>query len=144
MTARHVLTILAVPELARSLRFYQAAFAWAKLVQTPAYVELDAGGHRFGLYQREGFARNVSRDPIRVPDGQLAPTEIYLQVDDLGRAIAQLRAAGAIELSPAQPRDWGDEAAYFADPDGNVIVVARPLSEARSASQLGGTRRASG
>ncbi len=34
-------------------------------------------------------------------------------------------AAGARELSPLAPRDWGDEAAYFADPDGNVLAVAR-------------------
>jgi len=38
-----------------------------------------------------------------------------------------LEAAGARLLSAAAPRDWGDEAAYFADPDGNVLVVARPV-----------------
>jgi predicted enzyme related to lactoylglutathione lyase len=127
MTARHVLTILAVSELGRTLRFYDAAFGWSKLVETPAYVELDAGGQRFGLYQREGFAKNTSRAPSRIPDGEIAPTEIYLHVDDLERAIERLRAAGARELSPRQARDWGDEAAYFADPDGNVVVLARPI-----------------
>jgi len=30
-------------------------------------------------------------------------------------------------LSPLAARPWGHEAAYFADPDGNVVVVARPL-----------------
>ena len=33
----------------------------------------------------------------------------------------------ARELSKLAPRDWGEQAAYFADPDGNVIVAARPL-----------------
>jgi lactoylglutathione lyase len=127
MTARHVLTILAVSDLARSARFYDAAFGWAKLVETPVYVELDAGGQRFGLYQREGFAKNVSRLPALTPGGELAPTEIYLHTGDLDRAIERLRAAGARELSARQARDWGDEAAYFADPDGNVVVVARPI-----------------
>jgi hypothetical protein len=28
-------------------------------------------------------------------------------------------------LSPLALRDWGDEAAYFSDPDGHVVVVAR-------------------
>ena len=36
-------------------------------------------------------------------------------------------APAKVEDLPAAPRDWGDEAAYFADPDGNVLVVARPL-----------------
>jgi uncharacterized glyoxalase superfamily protein PhnB len=41
--------------------------------------------------------------------------------------VERLHSAGARALSPLGPRDWGDEAAYFADPDGNVLVVARPL-----------------
>jgi uncharacterized glyoxalase superfamily protein PhnB len=42
--------------------------------------------------------------------------------------VNRLTAAGARVLSPVAPRDWGDDAAYFADPDGNVIVVARPIA----------------
>lgn len=34
--------------------------------------------------------------------------------------------AGGRPLSPLQPRSWGEEAAWFADPDGNVIAVAQP------------------
>ena len=52
---------------------------------------------------------------------------LYLRVDDLPAAVDALEAAGARLLSAAAPRDWGDEAAYFADPDGNVLVVARPV-----------------
>jgi hypothetical protein len=29
---------------------------------------------------------------------------------------------------PRAERGWGDEAAYFADPDGNVVAVARRLA----------------
>jgi hypothetical protein len=39
-----------------------------------------------------------------------------------------MEQAGARELSPLRRRDWSDEAAYFADPSGNVLVVARPLT----------------
>ena len=37
----------------------------------------------------------------------------------------------ACELSPLAPRDWGDEAAYFADPDGVVIAVARSIPDSQ-------------
>ncbi|MHC4957811.1 MAG: VOC family protein, partial [Planctomycetota bacterium] len=75
----------------------------------------------------EAFARNTNEHPAAPPAGAITGTEIYLHCDDLADAIAKLDAAGARLLSGRAPRDWGDEAAYFADPEGNVIVVTRPL-----------------
>lgn len=129
MNARHVLTILAVRDLARARAFYRDAFGWAQPVDAPVYAEFELpGGMRLGVYQREGFARNTGLEPSAVPVGAISSTEIYLHVDDLPAAVARLGSAGARLLSPASKRDWGDEAAYFADPDGNVIVVAKPLA----------------
>ncbi|HEY3356812.1 MAG TPA: VOC family protein [Polyangia bacterium] len=128
MTARHVLTILAVADVPRAAAFYATGLGWERVVDVPVYVELRApGGMRLGLYGRQGFGRNTGVVPAATPPGALAPTELYLHVDDLADAVARLTAAGARPLSPRAPRDWGDEAAYFADPDGNVVVVARPL-----------------
>lgn len=126
MTARHVLTILAVDDLPRAASFYRAALGWEQTVDTPVYVEF-ADGMRLGLYLRDGFARNTGVPPLHRPAQGTTSTEIYLHVDDVGQAAERLRVAGAVELSPAAPRPWGDEAAYFADPEGNVVVVARPL-----------------
>jgi len=125
--ARHVLTILAVAEMERSRAFYDRAFGWRKEVDLPVYCEYSLpGGMLLGLYRREGFARNTGIAPAAVPAGAITATEIYLRVEDLPAAVAALEAAGARLLSPAAVRDWGDEAAYFADPDGNVLVAARP------------------
>ncbi len=127
---RHILTILAVADLPRSRAFYDAAFGWPLQVEVPVYVEYSLSpGQGVGLYQRQGFARNTGIAPAAVPAGAIAGTEIYLRVDDFGAAVERLKAAGARLLSPAAPREWGDEAAYFADPDGNVLVVARPLPQ---------------
>lgn len=124
VSARHVLTILAVPELARAVRFYEAAFGWEKRVDTPVYVELDAGGPRFGLYQRDGFAKNIGRHPQRTPDDALVPVEVYLEVDDLDRSLERVLDAGARLLSARAARPWGDDVAYVADPDGIVLALA--------------------
>jgi predicted enzyme related to lactoylglutathione lyase len=124
MTARHVLTIVAVPDLDRAVRFYQAAFGWNKQVDTPVYVELDAGKMRFGVYQRDGFAKNIGRHPEPTGEGALVPVEIYLEVDELDRSVERALAAGARLLSPRSPRPWGDDVAYVADPDGIVIALA--------------------
>jgi uncharacterized protein len=127
MTTRSI-TILLVEDLARSRRFYEQVFAWPVQVDAPVYVELAMpGGHCIGLYQRQASARNLGGQvPTPTPPGELSTTELYLHVDDVAASVERLRAAGARLLSPCAPRDWGDDAAYFADPDGNIVVVARP------------------
>jgi len=131
--ARLSLVILAVPDLAFAVRFYRDAFGWDQVVDTPSYAEFKhPEGQRLGLYQRDGFALNVGRAPHLLPAGALAPTELYFYADDLDAALNRLAAAGAKPLSPLAPRDWGDEAAYFEDPCGNVLVLARPLADAPS------------
>ena len=126
--ATHVLTILAVEDVPRAAAFYDRAFGWPRLVDVPVYVELSLpGGMRLGLYDRRGFGRNTGQVPCAIAPNALAPTELYLHTDDIAGAVSRIKDAGARELSPLAPRDWGDEAAYFADPDGNVLVLARPL-----------------
>lgn len=126
---RHVLTILAVEHVATSVAFYRAAFGWTPAVETPVYVEFAlASGQRIGLYEREGFGRNTGQTPAKIPSGELAPTELYFHTDDIHAAIGRIKQAGARELSPLERRDWGDEAAYFADPSGNVLVLAQPVA----------------
>ncbi len=126
---RLCLVILAVPELGPAVRFYRQALGWAQPVDTPSYAELThPSGMRLGLYQREGFGVNTGRAPFRVPAGELAPTELYFFTDELDEAQRRVLAAGAKLLSPLAPRGWGDEVAYFEDPFGNVVALARPLA----------------
>jgi predicted enzyme related to lactoylglutathione lyase len=126
--ARHVLTILAVRDLARAAAFYRAAFGWVLRVEAPVYVELELpDGRGLGLYLREAYAKNIRQMPVALVEAEITGTELYFHVDDVDEAVQQLVGAGARMLSPAAARDWGDFAAYLADLDGNVIVVARPL-----------------
>ena len=128
MEARLVLIILAVSDLPRTVAFYQAVFGWSRSADTPVYVEFQmTNGQRLGLYQREAFTQNTHQSPHQVPPGTITATEVYFYTDDPPGLITRLEAAGARCLSGLSPRDWGDEAAYFADPDGNVLVIARPL-----------------
>ncbi len=126
--ARHVLTILAVTDLDLSTQFYRTAFGWPARVEVPVFVEFELpDGRGLGVYERKSFAVNTEHLPSQVGAGEITGTEIYLHCDDLDAAIERLHEAGARQLSARAERPWGDEAAYFADPDGNVLVVARPL-----------------
>jgi predicted enzyme related to lactoylglutathione lyase len=125
------LVILAVEDLARSKAFYDAAFGWKVGADVPVYVEYRvAPGFGVGLYLRSAFAVNTGVAPSSVLQGAITSTEIYIRVDDLPTAVARLEGAGARLLSPAADRPWGERAAYFADPDGNVVAVAIILPEA--------------
>jgi flavin reductase (DIM6/NTAB) family NADH-FMN oxidoreductase RutF/catechol 2,3-dioxygenase-like lactoylglutathione lyase family enzyme len=124
----HSLTIIAVSDLDRSVTFYRDAFGWPIKIDSPVYVEFDLpDGRGLGLYDRLSFGRNTGIVPEPIADDAITGTELYLHCVDLGSAVARLQAAGARELSARAKRDWGDEAAYFADRDGNVLVVACPL-----------------
>lgn len=125
--ARLILMILAVESLPRSEAFYRAVFGWTARVRVPVYVEFALpDGRGLGLYQREAFARNTGELPGPREAGAITGTELYLHCDDLDAAIGRIEAAGGRTLSPCAPRPWGDLASYHADPDGNVLVLARP------------------
>ena len=128
----HPLTILAVRDLPISVAFYRAAFGWPARVEVLVFVEFELpDGRGLGLYQREAFARNVNELPELPPEGRIGGAEIYLRADDLDAAGRRIEAAGARRLSARAPRPWGDEAAYYADPDGYVLVLSRPVPSGR-------------
>lgn len=114
------LVILAVDDLAAAVNFYRMALGFMPAIETPVYVELREG---IGLYQRDGFARNVGEDAGRVSG--ITATELYFRVADVDVACTCLAAAGGRLLSGLAPRPWGERVAYYADPDGNVIAVAQ-------------------
>ena len=124
----HLLTILAVDDLKRSTTFYEEAFGWPRKVDVPVYVEFELpDGRGLGLYDREAFKSNTGVDSSRVPADLTTSTELYFRVRDLQAAVDRLQAAGGRLLSAPARRDWGDAAAYFKDPNGNVLVVAVPV-----------------
>lgn len=121
--------ILAVSDLQRSLAFWESAFDWPRndRIDYSNYAELfPADGGTIGLYERDGFAAEVGAEPLTIDDDAVAPAYVYTRVDDVDATVARIEAAGGRPLSPLRERDWGETAAWFADPDGNVIAVAGP------------------
>jgi predicted enzyme related to lactoylglutathione lyase len=128
-----VQAIYAVRDLARSLRFYEQAFGWARneRIDYANYVELlPPDGGALGLYARDGFAGTVGAEPSEIPADRVPPAYVYVRVDDVDDAAARVEAAGGRPLSPPRVRSWGERAAWFADPDGNVVAVGGPIQAA--------------
>ncbi|MCH7613489.1 MAG: VOC family protein [Candidatus Marinimicrobia bacterium] len=125
-----VSTIIAVSDLERSTQFYSEIFQWKLFLQEEAVTifELPDKKH-FMLYKKESFAINPGQQPIIVPDGSITATEFYFHTQRLEEVIQRLETHGARLLTSLARRTWGDEAAYYSDPDGNVIAVGRPLKK---------------
>jgi len=118
--------ILYVADQAVSADFYQAVFAAHAKLDVPGMTEFELpGGATLGLMPEAGIRRLLGP---ALPDPATARgvprSELYLVVDDPGRYLARAVGAGARELSPLQPRDWGDHVAYVLDPDGHVLAFA--------------------
>jgi SAM-dependent methyltransferase/catechol 2,3-dioxygenase-like lactoylglutathione lyase family enzyme len=127
------LFILYVSDPARSRDFYRRALAVEPALDVPGMTEFALpGGARLGLMPESGIRRllgDVLPDPAR---GRGVPrAEVYLRVDDPERHHARALAAGAVELNPVAPRDWGERAGYALDPDGHVIAFAGGIPAAR-------------
>jgi catechol 2,3-dioxygenase-like lactoylglutathione lyase family enzyme len=119
--------IFAVTDIERTRAFYERALGWPEnpRIEFANYFELHApDGGTLGLYDRVGYAEQVGAEPVS-PNGHVAPAYLYVRVPDVEAAIASFEAAGARPLSPLADRSWGERAAWFADPDGNVIAVAQ-------------------
>lgn len=112
-----------------SARFYAAVLAREPELDVPGMTEFRlADGAVLGLMPRAGVRRLLGAaiaDPARAEDVPRA--ELYVVVDDPAAYQRRALAAGARELSPPQPRDWGHLAGYCADPDGHVLAFAARL-----------------
>lgn len=124
MSATHL--ILYVADQRRSAAFWTAVLARAPRLDVPGMTEFDLpGGAVLGLMPEAGIRRLLG---ARLPDPSAARgvprAELYLLVDDPQALHARALAAGAVELDPLRPRNWGQRVAYALDPDGHVLASA--------------------
>lgn len=87
------------------------------------------GGAVLGLMPLAGARRLLGETLFAPATTDASPrAELYLLVPEPGRHHAAALLAGARELSPLSPRDWGHQAAYSLDPDGHVLAFASLLN----------------
>jgi uncharacterized protein len=123
--------IFAVADLSRSLSFYERAFGWPRneWIDYANYVELlPPTGGSLGLYERDGYEQLVGVKPVVIPEDSVSPAYLYVRVEDVEEAVRRIEEAGGRPLGNLAPRSWGETAAWFADPDGNVVAVAQPAA----------------
>jgi catechol 2,3-dioxygenase-like lactoylglutathione lyase family enzyme len=116
--------ILYVADQERAKAFYARVLDREPRLHVPGMTEFDLGGNAvLGLMPERGIRKLLGSEHF--PDAAPAPrAELYLVVEDPESFLARAKSAGAIELSPLLPRDWGHTAGYSLDPDAHVLAFA--------------------
>ncbi len=116
--------ILFVRDQQASRDFYEHVLDCPPTLHVPGMTEFSiADGVVIGLMPERGIARLLNLNEAGLARGAIRG-EIYLSVSSPEAFHQRALAAGARELSPFAPRDWGDRTAYSLDPDGYILAFA--------------------
>ena len=120
-------TILYVPDVRASLRFYEQAFGLATkfLHEGGDFGELDTGGTSLAFCSLN-LLQQMGKTPGRA-DVTRPVSEVALVTADVPAAFARAATAGATPLQAPEDMPWGQTVAYVADPDGFWVELCTPV-----------------
>ena len=124
MEQRVSIITLGVADLERSRAFYEKLGWRQSMGKSDGIIFFQAGGMAFALYPREELAKDVN---VSGEGGGFAGIALAYNArsrEDVDAVMAEVEAAGAKLLKPAQEAFWGGYSGYFADPDGFLWEVA--------------------
>jgi lactoylglutathione lyase len=123
-------TILYVPDVGKSIAFYEAAFGLQRKFVTPEndYGELLTGDTTLA------FA-SLALAQSNLPDGFQASTatappfgiELGLVTEDVSATMAHAVAQGATLYKAAVEKPWGQTVGYLRDLDGFLLEICSPM-----------------
>ncbi len=129
--AHSVYLILYVRDQSTSAAFYTTVLESTPIIDVPGITEFEISSSTVLAVMPEAGVRKLLGKAL--PDPAAAAgvprAEVYLMVDDPASHHARAIAAGARELRPLAPADWGHDVAYSLDPDGHVLAFARMASD---------------
>jgi catechol 2,3-dioxygenase-like lactoylglutathione lyase family enzyme len=123
-------TIIYVPDVSASLRFFETAFGFSRrfLHESGTYGELDTGETTLA------FAAHALGD-MNFPSGHIAAhesprplgMEVAFVTPDVEKAHANALSSGATELSAPKAKPWGQVVSYVRCPDGTLVELCTPV-----------------
>lgn len=121
--------ILYVSDQYRSRVFYENLLGQPPSLDVPGMTEFELGpGVKLGLMPESGIAKILgSACPHPATANGVPRCGLYLQCGNVNEYYQLALRGGAKAVSPPQLRDWGDEVAYVADPDGHILTFAAAI-----------------
>lgn len=123
-------TIIYVPDVARSLAFFEAAFGLKRrfLHESGDYGELDTGETTLAFAVHELGDLNFPGGHVRASQSQKPlGIEIALVTENVPAAHEKAILQGAQELSPPTSKPWGQTVSYVRAPDGTLVELCSPV-----------------
>ena len=124
--ARFKYTILYVKDVAKTIEFYEKAFALERDLLSPEndYGELSTGKTTLAFASLE-LGKSNFKDGFTESDLKEKPFAIELGfvTDDIQATWEQAIEAGATVLEPIVKKPWGQEVGYLRDPNGFLIEI---------------------
>lgn len=120
-------TILYVPDVRATLKFYEAAFGLTTrfLHESGDYGELETGSTALA-FSSHSLMQQLGKNPQ--PANAHAPSfEIALCTPDVAAAQDRALAAGATPMRPVEVMPWGQTIAYVADMNGFLVELCTPM-----------------
>ena len=120
-------TILYVPDVPATLKFYEAAFGLKTrfLHEGGDYGELDTGSTVLA-FAAHRLMQRLGKNP-QAANAHAPCFEIALCTPDVPQALAQAIAAGAQPMRPVEVMPWGQTIAYVADINGFLMELCTPM-----------------
>jgi catechol 2,3-dioxygenase-like lactoylglutathione lyase family enzyme len=110
--------IVLCEDLERSIKFYEDYFNLSLLSKKDDWAEFDTGHPIFALHKRGRWGDDISSPEV---PGTLVAFEVETgQVDALHQ---NLKRKGIVMIGEPVNQPWGVRAAYFKDPDGNLVEI---------------------
>ena len=127
MTISNIEVILYVADQQKSTDFYTTILQREPEINVPGMTEFRLSQNlKLGLMPEKGIATILGNKTPHPNEGNGIPRcEIYLVSDNVTEMFETAIKAGAKEVSPIAPRDWGDSVGYVADLDGHILAFAK-------------------
>lgn len=121
-------TILYVPDVPATLKFYEAAFGLTTrfLHEGGDYGELETGTTTLA-FSAHTLMQQLGKNP-QAANAHAPCFEIALCTADVPQALDRAIAAGAKPMRPVETMPWGQTIAYVADLNGFLVELCTPMA----------------
>jgi len=123
-------TIVYVPRVEASLRFYEQAFGLTRkfLHDSGDYGELSTGETTLAFASHALGEANFPSGHVRASESKLPlGMEIALVTENVAQAHISALSHGATEVSAPAHKPWGQVVSYVRAPDGTLIELCTPV-----------------
>lgn len=123
-------TIVYVPDVAQSLKFFEQAFGLPTrfLHESGTYGEVETGETTLAFAAHALADSNFPGGHVAASDSaQPLGMELGLATPDVPAAHSRALTAGATQLSAPVTKPWGQVVSYVRCPDGTLVELCSPI-----------------